>query len=63
MKNLNRNRKLEIYAKLMDGGFIDKGNEAEIYDVSLKTIQRDLEAIRDFWKGIVINIGLYMTKN
>ena len=48
MKSFNNNRKLEIYAKLMDGNFIDKGNEAEIYDVSLKTIQRDLEAIRDF---------------
>ena len=48
MKSFNNNRKLEIYAKLMDGYFIDKGNEAEIYDVSLKTIQRDLEAIRDF---------------
>lgn len=30
MKSFNNNRKLEIYAKLMDGRFIDKGNEAEI---------------------------------
>lgn len=63
MKSFNNNRKLEIYAKLMDGRFIDKEEEADFYCVSLKTIQRDLEAIRYFWKIIAINIGLYMTKS
>lgn len=48
MKSFNNNRKLEIYAKLMDGRFIDKEEEADFYCVSLKTIQRDLEAIRYF---------------
>ena len=49
MKSFNNNRKLEIYAKLMDGRFIDKEEEADFYCVSLKTIQRDLEAIRYFF--------------
>ena len=39
MKSFNNNRKLEIYAKLMDGRFIDKEEEADFYCVSLKTIQ------------------------
>lgn len=29
MKSFNNNRKLEIYAKLMDGRFIDKEEEAD----------------------------------
>lgn len=48
MDNINKNRKLSIYSKLIRGCYIDKEEEAENYGVSLRTIQRDLEDIRDF---------------
>lgn len=48
MDNINKNRKLSIYSRLIRGCYIDKEEEAENYGVSLRTIQRDLEDIRDF---------------
>lgn len=41
-------RVLQIYAKLSDGYVINKTNEAQIYGVNERSIQRDIDDIRNF---------------
>ena len=42
------NRVLQIYSKLLDGYVINKAEEAEHYGVNERSIQRDIEHIREF---------------
>lgn len=41
-------RVLDLYTKLMNGSLINKSEEAVLYNVSERTIQRDIDEIRDF---------------
>ena len=47
-KERKSNRMLSIYSRLMNGRIITKSEEAERFDVSEKSIQRDIQSIRDF---------------
>ncbi|WP_294242349.1 helix-turn-helix transcriptional regulator [Pseudobutyrivibrio sp.] len=47
-KEVKSNRALSIYSRLMNGRIIYKSEEAVRFGVSEKTIQRDIELIRDF---------------
>lgn len=42
-------RILDIYTRLLNGEFINKAEAADCYGVNEKTIQRDLDDIRDFF--------------
>ena len=42
------NRVLQLYAKLSDGYIINKTEEAELYGVDERSIQRDIDDIRNF---------------
>lgn len=41
-------RMIDIYVKLINGGIINKRQEAGRHNVSEKSIQRDIEDIRDY---------------
>ncbi|MCM1027686.1 MAG: WYL domain-containing protein, partial [Roseburia sp.] len=41
-------RVLDIYTKLLGGGIINKAEEAQNYGVNERSIQRDINDIRDF---------------
>lgn len=41
-------RVLQIYAKLTDGYVVNKAEEAQIYGVNERSIQRDIDDIRNF---------------
>ena len=41
-------RVLQIYSKLLDGYVVNKAEEAERYGVNERSIQRDIDHIRDF---------------
>lgn len=45
---INDNRILSIYTRLMNGGLIRKSEEAELFRVKEKSIQRDLDCIRKY---------------
>lgn len=47
-------RILHLYAKLMNGGAINKAEEAERFNVHQKTIQRDIEDLRAFFENQVL---------
>ena len=58
------NRTLGIYSRLMSGAIINKQEEANRYKVALRSIQRDLDDIRNFLmepdeNGGVINTVVY----
>lgn len=36
----------------MNGGLIYKSEEAVLYNVSERTVQRDIDEICDFWNGM-----------
>ena len=42
------NMVLQLYAKLSDGYIINKSEEAEFYGVDERSIQRDIDDIRNF---------------
>lgn len=44
-------RVLGIYTKLLNGGIINKAEEAQNYGVNERSIQRDIEDIRDYFDG------------
>ena len=41
-------RKLSLYNRLLDGDEININEASRKFDVSIKTIKRDIEAIRNF---------------
>ena len=47
-KNGKIDRILELYTKLINGNIINKANEAQNYGVNERSIQRDIEDIRNF---------------
>lgn len=48
MKSDQIGRVLKIYSKLSDGYVVNKAEEAELYGVNERSIQRDIDHIRDF---------------
>ena len=42
-------RTLSIYTRLLDGELIRKATEAQAYGVNERTIQRDIDDIRNFF--------------
>ena len=51
---------LALYKKLMNGGLIYKSEEAVLYNVSERTVQRDIDEICDFLERNERNDGIYM---
>ena len=51
-------RVLSIYSKFINGEVVKKDEEALIYDVNERTIQRDIDDIRDFLVSDAENIGV-----
>ena len=52
-------RLMEIYTKLRCGLLVKKAEEAEHYNVSEKTIQRDIKAIRECLDAVALQEGIY----
>lgn len=48
LKNDKIGRVLQIYSKLTEGCFINKAEEAQLYNVNERSIMRDIEDIRNF---------------
>lgn len=60
-KNGKMERILSMYTTLMNGGALYKAQEAAKYGVSAKSIQRDIEEIRNFLSINVENTGVVST--
>ena len=60
-KNGKMERILGMYTTLMNGGSLYKAQEAEKYGVSARSIQRDIEEIRNFLSFNVANTGVINT--
>lgn len=58
MDNGKIERVLGIYTKLLDGQIVRKAEEAEIFKVNKRTIQRDIDDIRNFLESDVKNTGI-----
>lgn len=54
-------RVLEIYSKLMNGYVVNKFEEAKVYGVNERSIQRDIEDIRDFMDKNSLESGVMNT--
>lgn len=52
-------RILSIYSKLMDGRVVSKAEEAVYYNVNERSIQRDIDDIRDFLEQEAVEHGVY----
>lgn len=52
------NRVLAIYTKLMNGQLVKKAELAQVYGVNPRSIQRDLEVIRDFLDNQTVEEGI-----
>jgi len=52
-------RVLRIYSKLMNGSIVNKTDEANYYGVNERTIQRDIDDIRDFLDQENVEEGYY----
>lgn len=50
-------RVLQIYTKLTEGYIVNRAEEAALYDVNERSIQRDIDDIRSFWKQTLIGQG------
>ena len=51
-------RVLQIYAKLSDGYIVNKAEEAQIYGVNERSIQRDIDDIRNFLEADADRTGI-----
>lgn len=60
-KNAKMDRILSMYTTLMNGGFLNKAQEAAKYGVSVRSIQRDIEEIRNFLSQNVKDTGVIST--
>lgn len=58
MDNGKMQRVLSIYTKLLGGGLVNKMEEAQKYGVNERTIQRDIDDIRNFMDYNVENTGI-----
>ena len=54
-------RVLELYTRFINGALINKANEAERYHTSERSIQRDIEDIRNFLEKSDDNGGIVNT--
>lgn len=52
------NRVLGLYTKLINGHLVNKSEEAVNYDVNERTIQRDIEDIRNFMDQSITELGV-----
>lgn len=62
MDNSNKDkvgRSLAIYSKLMDGYVVNKAEEAAYYHVNERSIQRDIDDIRNFLEQKAVESGVY----
>ena len=50
-------RVLDIYSRLMNGAIINKFEEAANFNVNERSIQRDIDDIRNFLEQSVVNSG------
>ena len=50
-------RILGIYTKLMNGGIVNKAEEARQYGVNERSIQRDIDDIREYFENEAVDIG------
>ena len=50
-------RILGIYTKLMNGGIVNKAEEARKYGVNERSIQRDIDDIREYFENETADIG------
>lgn len=57
-KDIKVNRVLDIYSKLMCGEILNKKDMAQLYNVNEKTIQRDIDDIRNFFYENKESMGL-----
>ena len=57
-KNIKVERVLGIYTKLMNGYLVNKSEEAQNYGVNERSIQRDIDDIRNFLDNDGINSGI-----
>lgn len=57
-KDIKVNRVLDIYSKLMCGEILNKKDMAQLYNVNEKTIQRDIDDIRNFFYENKDSMGL-----
>ena len=60
-KNGKMERILSMYTTLMNGGALYKAQEAAKYGVSPRSIQRDIDEIRNFLSSNVENAGIVNT--
>ena len=58
MDNGKMQRVLSIYTKLLGGGLVNKAEEAQKYDVNERTIQRDIDDIRNFMDNHMEDTGI-----
>lgn len=59
MENVSKvSRVLGIYNKLMNGYLVNKGVEAQTYGVDERTIQRDIDDIRDYIEQSSVDSGI-----
>ena len=56
-KNDKTARILKLYTKLMNGCTVNKLQEAQAFGVNERTIQRDIDDIRNFFEDDTINSG------
>ena len=57
IKSEKLNRVLGIYTKLLNGAVVNKSEEAASYGVNKRSIQRDIEEIRNFLVEESVNTG------
>ncbi|MFV0520597.1 MAG: helix-turn-helix transcriptional regulator [Lachnospirales bacterium] len=60
-KNDKTQRTLSIYTKLLNGYIVNKAEEATNYNVNERSIQRDIDDIRNFLEVSVDNFGMNNT--
>lgn len=56
--NIKHNRVLTIYKKLLDGEIINKAEEARIFNVNERSIQRDIDDLRCFFSDNTADGGI-----
>jgi predicted DNA-binding transcriptional regulator YafY len=57
IKNYKIERVLGIYTKLMNGDIVNKAEEAQNYGVNERSIQRDIDNIRNYLENDTVNVG------
>ena len=55
--NLKYDRMLDLYMRLSDGEIINKEDAAKEYQVDCRSIQRDIDALRNFFSNQTVSRG------